>query len=510
MDKHEQAARHAERRRVAEGMGGPAKLRARAERGVLNARERVDLLFDVGTFNEFGRFATASREGDRATTPTDGKVTGTGSIGGRPAAAVAYDFTVKGASSGPISNKKMQHMKDLSRQAGMPMVYLSESTGVRIPDIMGGYGMSNLSDRTRFLRQREAPWVSAVFGYSFGSATWHAVCSDITVVRKGAVMAVSSPGLVAMATGRDVDREELGGWRLHAEVTGCADAVAETDEEAIALVRRYLSYLPANSSLPPPALDQWSGPGRPAEDLRDIVPTAPSKVYDVHEVLDCIADAGTLLELKAAYARNLVTAFCRIEGRVVGLIANNPRVKAGAIDADACDKATNMLVLCDSYNIPVTFVVDQPGFLIGPDAERGKIAGKVINWMNALSLMTVPKVTVIVRKNYGQALVNMGGADTADAVAAWWSAQVSFMDPRSAVYVVHGLPPGSDDATYDERLAEMSRGSTAYDLAGGYGAHAVIDPVDTRHWVTTQLSMLERKHTGGTGQHLLKNWPTTF
>lgn len=502
--------RHAERRDAALAMGGPKKLKQRVDAGRLNARERVALLFDVGTFRESGLFATSAVPADHHRTPADGKITGTGDIAGRPAAVIAYDFTVKGASSSSVSNKKMQHMKDLALRTGVPAVYLAESTGVRMPDVMGGMGMGGGNDRTRFLRRRENPWASAVFGYSFGSAAWHSVSSDFVVFRKGAVMAVSSPGLVSRATGQEVDAQELGGWKTHAQVTGIADAVADTDEEALALVRKFLSYLPSNNQEAPPIVPVPASSGSRAAELRDLVPESASKVYDMRKVIACVADDDSLFELKSQYGKSLITGLTRFGGQTVGVIANNPMFKGGAIDADACDKATSFLVLCDSYNIPILFLVDQPGFLIGLEAERNKIAGKVINWMNALSLVTVPKITVMMRKNYGQAFVNMGGSETADAVAAWWTAEVSFMDPRSAVGVVYGIDADSDPETFQARYTEMARESTAYDIARVYGVHDVIDPVDTRDFILHALRSNFRHRTNGVGEHLLSNWPTSY
>ncbi|MDN5805087.1 MAG: acyl-CoA carboxylase subunit beta, partial [Microlunatus sp.] len=235
-----------------------------------------------------------------------------------------------------------------------------------------------------------------------------------------------------------------------------------------------------------------------------------TQVYDSRKVIEIIADAGSVFPIKARYGKSMVTALARVNGQSVGFIANNPLFKGGALDVPATEKATSFIVMCDSYNIPIIFLVDQPGFLIGLEAERGKIVGKVINWMNALSLATVPKVTLMMRKNYGQAYVNMGGAGTADATAAWWSAEVSFMDPRSAVGVVYGLDPESDPEEYELRLAEMSKESTGYDVARVYGVQDVIDPADSRQFIITALRDNALTRTNGVGEHLLSSWPTSF
>lgn len=505
----EQIAEHKRRQAAAMAMGGPDKLARRAETGVLNARERIDLLFDQETFRETGRYGTSTVPADRDSTPADGKVCGFGRIDDRPAGVVSYDFTVKGASSASTSNKKMQHVKDIGAERGMPVVYLCESTGVRMPDVMGGAGMGQINDKTRFLRRRESPWASAVFGYAFGSAAWHAVAADFAVLRKGAVMAVSSPSLVGMATGQEVDREQLGGWKVHSQVTGFADAVADTDAEAVAAIRRFLSYLPSHRDLPPPVVEVPEGSGQRAGEILDILPEQSNRVYDVRKIINLIVDDGSMFELKSRYARNLVTALTRIEGRTVGIVASNPINKGGAIDADACDKATSFMVLCDSYNIPLVFLVDQPGFLVGLEAERQKIAGKVVNWMNAISLCTVPKVTVLMRKSYGQAFINMGAGGTADVIGAWWTSDISFMDPRSGVRIVHGAN-ADDPARFEEYLADMSRANSAYDLSSVYGAQEVIDPRETRAFLIDSLAYYGRDRIGGVSEHLLSNWPTSY
>jgi methylmalonyl-CoA decarboxylase subunit alpha len=505
----EKIKEHEERTRQAMAMGGPEKLERRRASGVLNARERIDLLFDPGTWREAGLFGTSHYPDMAAETPADGKVTGYGDINGRKAGVVAYDFTVKGSSSSATNNKKMTNIKEVAPRRGFPVVYLNESTGVRMPDIMGGRGMGGINDATRLLRKRESPWAAAVFGYAFGSAAWHAVISDFTVIRKGAVMAVSSPQLVEMATRQQIDPQDLGGWRLHAQVTGFADHVADTDEEAVASIRHFLSYLPSHNNEAPPRAAVPDGTDEAGTDILDLIPESPNQVYDMRRILEAVVDRDTLFELKPRFGKSLVTALARVDGRTVGIIASNPVFKGGAIDNDACSKATSALVLFDSYNIPILFFVDQPGFLVGLEAERQGIVGSVVNWMNALSLCTVPKITVLMRKSYGQAYINMGAGGTSDAIAAWWTADISFMDPSSGVTIVHGVRKEDDPKRFVDLIEDMGRAGSAYDLASVYGCQEVIDPRDTRAFLISMLDVHELRRTNGVGEHLMSAWPTS-
>jgi acetyl-CoA carboxylase carboxyltransferase component len=497
------AAGHEHRLRAAAAlaMGGEAKLAERRARGSLNARERVGLLVDAGSWQETGLFAVSHLPAMHDETPADGKVTGFGAVDGRPVGVIAYDFTVKGSSSSFSNNRKVAHVKRTAEEQGFPVVFLVESTGIRMPEILGGRGMGLMSDRTRFLRTRTAPWACGVFGYSFGSAAWHACVSDAAIMHRDAVMAVSSPRLVELATGQRISGTELGGADLHAGTTGFADCVRDTDEDVVAALRAWLSYLPSHSGQPAPVSappEDSMGRGR---GVGDLVPRDPSAGYGMKPVLEALVDPGTLFELKPRFARNLITALARIHGYPVGIIASNPQHKAGAVDAASCDKAISLIVLCDSYNIPIVHLVDQPGFLVGRDAERQGIIGKVINWMNALSLCTVPKLSVIVRKSYGQAFVNMGGADMADELAAWATADINFMSPASAAAILprdvaDGAGPGS---------------GSAYELAAVYGAHDVILPGETRGYLARMLDLYVGRSAGrGVGQHRLSCWPTSY
>mgnify|MGYP003669235817 CR=1 FL=1 len=511
MNHDDRITEHERRRTRALAMGGEDKLARRRAEGHLNARERIDRLLDPGSFAETGLFAMSMQPSERDRTPADGKVAGFGKIEGRLAGVISNDFTVKGASSSPVNTRKMEHVKRTAARSGFPVVFLGESSGARMPDIMGAQTVIGINnDPAQYMRIRTNPWAAGVLGYCFGSATWYAAMSDFTVIRKGACLAVSSPRLIRMATREDVDIEELGGWRLHTEKTGLADVAVDTDEEALDLIRRYLSYLPSHANEPPPLAPVPEGSDDASQTILDVIPEHGGGVYDVRKVIERVVDKDSMFELKPRFGKTLVTALARIEGRSVGIIANNPFFKGGAIDADACDKAISFLVQCDSYNVPLVFLVDQPGFLIGIAAERSRMPNKVMTWLNALALVTVPKLSVILRKSYGLAVRNMGGSNNADTVSAWWTAEVSFMDPRSAVSVVHGENTQNDPDAYAAALGEMTRDTSAYDLAAGAGAQSVIDPRETRSHLATLLEIHERRMDGGVGAHKLANWPTGF
>ena len=499
----------AERRQRALAMGGPAKLAQRKAEGVLNARERLDRLFDAGTFIETGMLAVSNRPEDRLITPADGKVGGFGRINGREAAALANDFTVKGASSANINIKKLKHLKLAAKKRGIPVVFLGESTGARMPDVMGASSIGSKDDPTEYQRMREVPWAAAVLGHCYGSSAWYGSMSDFCVMRKGAIMAVSSPRLISMATGREVDPEELGGWRVHSEVSGLVDQVVDTDEEAIDAIKQFLSYLPSHHKEAPPVHPVPPGSDEAIKDVMKLVPEASNQVYDMRKVIASIVDKGSMFEMKARFGKTLVTALARLDGRTIGVIANNPLFKGGAIDADACQKVQSFMVLCDSFNIPIVMLVDQPGFLIGVEGEQKGVTGKVMNWLNAMTLCTVPKISIILRKSYGLAVSNMGAGGNADEVCCWVTAEVSFMKPEFGAKVVFGASPDEPEK-FKEAVAKMNKGSTPYDMAAIYTAQNVIDPRDTREYLKRMLEIHRLRLTGGVGEHLMRTWPTSY
>jgi len=500
-----------ERRRAkALQMGGEEKLAKRRAAGILNARERIDYLFDQDSFMESGLLAASVHAGDADKSAADGKIAGFGRIHGREAAVVANDFTVMGASSAAINMKKIGHMKRTATSRGIPLVLLGESSGARLPDNMGARGMGTLlgQDPQQYMRLRESPWVSAALGLCYGSSTWYCVLADFNVMRKGAIIAVSSSLLASLAMNERVEAEELGGWKVHAEITGFADQVVDTDEEALDAIKRFLSYMPLNNTEAPPLAAVPAGSGERAAEILKLLPASRTQVYDMRKVVQCIVDKDSWFELKPRFGKTATTALARLNGRVVGVVANNPLFKGGALDADACDKIVSFLVLCDSYNIPILMFVDTPGFAIGVDAERKRAPGKIMNFMNALALVTVPKLTVLVRKTYGQAYINMGGGRNSDEFLAWPSAEISFMDPNYAVTVVSGLKPG--DAGFDDKKAVMEKDNSVYDIAAVYAVQDVIRPDQTRDYLIRMLGVHELRMSKGIGKHLLSSWPTSY
>jgi acetyl-CoA carboxylase carboxyltransferase component len=502
------------RRRHALAMGGAGKLAKRRNQGLMNARERIDYLLDKGSFVESGLFGTSAVvPEDRDTTPADGKVAGFGRIDGRDVAIVSNDFTVKGASSSLTNMKKIGHIKRAATESGLPIVFLGESSGARMPDNMGSKGMGALlgNDPHQYRRQRETPWVSAVLGPCFGSSAWYACLADFNVMRKGAILAVASPQLASLAIGEEVDPEELGGWQLHDEITGLADMIAETDEEALDRVREFLSYLPSHHNAPPPEKPVPPGSDEAALKVLDHLPENRTRVYEVRRIVRALLDKDSFFELKARFGRAAVTGLGRLDGKTVGVIANNPIVKGGALDASACEKVTRFIVLCDSFNIPILILVDTPGFLIGKEGERQKAPGKIMNFMSALQLVTVPKISVIMRKSYGQAYLNMGGGRNSDEVVAWPTAEVSFMDPEYGARVVaHARPAADDPKQIEEIKKNLARDSSVWDMASLYAVQAVIDPAETRAWLIRMFNVHRRRLTGGIGRHLMGNWPSTY
>ena len=504
-------AEYEARRAKALAGGGQDKYAKRKAAGVWNARERIAYLVDKGSFLEAGLFGASGVYPEQADeTQTDGKLAGYARINGRDVCIVVNDFTVKGASTSATNSKKIAHMKRVSTERGVPLVVIGESTGARLPDAMGSRGMGQLlgNDNTQFRRLRETPMCAAAFGPSFGSSTWLTCQADFSVMQKGAIVAVSSPRLVSMALGEKVDPEDLGGWRLHADVTGLVDQVVDKEEEVFDAIKRFLSYLPGHHMDAPPDAPVPAGSGADMDKVFSVLPESRTQVYDMKRIIRAVVDKDTLFEMKSRFGKSVVVGLARLGGKSVGIVANNPLHRGGALDADACRKIVDFLVLCDSFNVPIVLLVDTPGFQIGTEAERAGAPGKIMNFMNAMTLLTVPHLSVIIRKSYGRAYVCMGGGRHSDDVAAWPTAEVSFMSPEFATTIVHGVKPG--EPGFDARLAEIEHDSDVWGLASVFAAQAVIRPDETRDYLIRMLEVYQLRMTKGVGQHLMRTWPTSY
>lgn len=500
------AAAFVQRRDKARAMGSARHLAERKAQGVLNARERIACLVEPGSFEEFGLFATGINPQMRDRTPADAAVCGFGRVDGRLMGINAAEFSTMAASSGRVQIKKYNHIRDVCIANGHPLINLMECGGGRIPDVMGAAGIGAGGESGRYCRPRTVPTAAGVLGATYGRGAFMCVLSDFVVMRRGAVLAVSSPNVTSSSIAEAETPEDLGGWPVHSEVTGLVDLVVDTDDEALAAIRRFLSYLPDHHRQAPPRAAVPAGADEGAARLPDLVPDERRKVYDIRRAIEAIVDPGSFFGLKERFARAGVTGLARLDGQTIGVVATNPRVKGGALDADACSKITSFIVLCDSFNVPIVLMADTPGFLIGGEQERRGMAGRIMNFLAALEEATVPKLALVLRKSFGQAYINMGGGK-GDETAAWFSSEISFMDPEVAVSVIFAGRSAVDGKSRAEMAADVAADTTPYNLAAPYLAHAVIDPRDTRAYLKSRLAIHSRPLTGGIGEHRLANWP---
>ena len=431
-----------ERKEKALQMGGPKKIKIQHDQGKLTARERIQRLLRPDTFLEVGLLDCSDVPGMEDKTPADSKVAGYGKIDGWTVAVTANDFTVLAATSSRVASRKEGDVQRLAAHKGFPLIYLGEAGGALCPTSWAlrawllTAGEALIPFLQHLSRVRQSPMITAVMGECYGAPTWMACLSDFVVQVKGSAMGVSGPRVLELAISEKITDEELGGWKVHAEITGNADRVAENEDECFAIIREYLSYMPSHCGERAPFKAIPEGSGSQMAKILDILPEKRNRAYDMNKLLGRLVDGGLLFPIKPLFAKSVITALARMGGEVVGIVANQPFFKAGAIDTNGIDKIISFLVLCDSYNIPLLFFEDTPGFLVGQEAERNRVGARVINYMNTLGQITVPKITVIIRKAYGMAFWNMAGSGCAtEFIVAWPTAKMSFVDPEIAADV---------------------------------------------------------------------------
>ena len=489
------------KREAAQG-GGERRNEAQHARGKLLARERLDLLLDEGSFSEMDRFVAhrARHFGmDSRRFLGDGVVTGYGTIRGRPVYVFSQDFTVLGGSLGEAHAQKIVKVQEMALKNGAPLVGLTDSGGARIQEgvaSLGGYADIFLRNT---LASGVVPQVSVVLGPCAGGAVYSPAITDwVYMVRGASYMFVTGPDVVKAVTHESVDKESLGGADVHAERSGVAHFVHDTEVACLAAVRDLFKFIPQNNAEKPPA-----GPGSDPRDRRDeslatVAPDNPSRSYDMLEVVRAVVDDGDFYEAHARFAPNLVTGFAHLGGRSIGVVANQPAVLAGALDIDASVKGARFVRFCDAFNIPLVVFEDVPGFLPGVKQEHGGIIRHGAKLLYAFSEATVPKVTVITRKAYGGAYDVMSSKHIrGDVNLAWPGAEIAVMGPEGAVKILHRREIAEADdpeAVAEAKMAEYREAFAHPYVAASRGyLDDVIDPRDTRPRLASALDMLAQK-----------------
>lgn len=486
-------------RRQAEQGGGEKRIKAQHERGKLTARERMALLFDGGAFVEVGLHGTEMGPGAQVV-PADAVVCGWGKVDGRPVAAAAYDFTVKGGSIGLVGETKVTRMRELALRNRMPMVWLVDSAGARIdprpgsdPDLISLFAGSGHLFREQVVMSGVVPQVAAMVGPgAAGTAYIPGLADFVPMVAGKSSMALGGPALVKAMVGQDITEQELGGSRIHCEVSGCGDVEVESDAEAIEVTKRYLSYMPSHCGERPPIAPCADPIDRAEDALLELVPENPKKTYDMYEVIRRVVDGGELLDVKPRWARPIITCLARLGGRPAGIVANNPK-GGGVLDADSADKAAHFIQICDAFNLPLVFLMDVPGFWVGKDHEHGGIIRHGAKMLHAMASATVPKLTVVVRKGYGAGYYVMAGrAFEPDLFVAWPGAEISVMGADGMLSIAgaklwkDGEPPPE---VKKQVAAQIQKHIDIYKVAGWGLVDDVIDPRETRRLLCLGIEM---------------------
>lgn len=488
--------------------GGEKKYHERnAEKGKLFVRERLQLLFDKGMQAEDAMLANCLA-GDL---PADGVVTGIGEINGQKVCVMANDSTVKAGSWGKRTVEKIIRIQETAEKLRIPLIYLVDSAGARITDQIEMFPGRRGAGRIFYNQVKlsgKVPQVCLLFGPSAaGGAYIPAFCDVVFMVEGNASMYLGSPRMAEKVIGEKVTLEEMGGARMHCSVSGCGDVLVASEEEAISEARKYLSYFPANFSQKPPVHEATPAKSFP-KTLEEIIPENQNAPFNMHDLIERMIDEDSFFEIKKLFAPELITGFARLDGQAIGIVANQPRMKGGVLFHDSADKAAKFITLCDAYHIPLLFLADIPGFMIGTSVERAGIIRHGAKMISAMSEATVPKISVVVRKAYGAGLYAMAGpAFEPDCCLALPTAQIAVMGPEAAVNAVYAnkiasLPEEERPAFIKEKQEEYRENINIYKLAsemvidGIVQANALREELITRFeaYSTKELHFSERKH----------------
>jgi acetyl-CoA carboxylase carboxyltransferase component len=482
--------------------GGEERIARQHAQDKLTARERIALLVDEGTWSELGihagiHYSVRGLEGKEA--PADGVVTGYGKVDGRLVAVCAYDFTVMAGSMGMTGELKVTRLRELALTKRMPFVWLLDSAGARIQEAVGSlFAGSGHLFREEVIMSGVIPQVAALMGpCAAGTAYIPGLADFVPMVKGRGSMALAGPHLVRAAVGEDVTQEELGGSRVHTRKSGVGDLEVPGDEACIAAIKQYLSFFPAHNGEPPPRRETADPIDRLDDELLDVIPESNRKPYDMYDVIRRIVDDGELLDLKPNWAKTIITCLGRFGGRPCGIVANQPRQLGGILDNDSADKAARFVNLCNAFGIPLLFLQDVPGFMVGTKVEQAGIIRHGAKMLYAVANATVPKITVVLRKAYGAGYYVMcGRAYEPDLIVAWPTAEISVMGAEGAVEIVFRkqVEEAEDPAAKRaELIAAYKQIIDVYRAAHNDMIDDVIDPRETRKTVARALEMAERK-----------------
>lgn len=479
--------------------GAPKYHEKNREQGKMFVRDRLSLLFDPGFELEDAMFANCMA-GDL---PADGVVTGMGKINGQLVCVMANDSTIKAGSWGARTVEKIIRIQETAEKLRVPLLYLVDSAGARITDQVEMFPGRRGAGRIFYNQVKlsgKIPQVCILFGPSAaGGAYIPAFCDVVIMVDKNASMYLGSPRMAEMVIGEKVTLEEMGGARMHCSVSGCGDVLAKNEEEAISLARNYLSYFPANFSEKPPVRESVP-PKQLKKSLEELIPANQNSPFNMKDLINGIIDEGSFFEIKKLFAGELITGLARMDGKPVGIIANQPRVKGGVLFHDSADKAAKFINLCDAYHIPLLFLVDVPGFMIGTKVERAGIIRHGAKMISAMSEASVPKISVIVRKAYGAGLYAMAGpAFEPDACLALPSAQIAVMGPEAAVNAVYAkkiaaLPEEEHAAFIEEKREEYKKDIDIYRLASEMVIDGIIPANSLREELVNRFEAYSSKY----------------
>jgi acetyl-CoA carboxylase carboxyltransferase component len=473
------------------------------EKGKLTARERIERLLDPGSFEETGMLAETICTDfglDQKRFLGDGVIAGYGKINGRSVCITANDATIMGGSGQSTHVKKIVETINNAGKFGIPLIQLNDSSGARVQEGLGQFAFSGSIFYSNTMVSGVIPQITAILGRCAGFAVYGAALTDFVImVEQIGQMYITGPRVVKEVTGEDISLEELGGAKVHNKVSGCADFRVKTEEECFELIKKLLSYFPSNYLETPPVIDPLDDTNRMDDEIEKIVPSDPKKPYDMRDVILRIVDNRDFLEVKREFAKNIITGFARLNGRPVGIVANQPKVLAGCLTVDSSDKSARFVRFCDAFNIPLVLLIDTPGYLPGAKQEHTGIIRHGAKLLYALSEAIVPKISVVIRKAYGGAMLAMGGFKEhgTDLACAWPSAEFAIMGAEEAVELLYKneLSNAGNRIELKNRLVEEYRGKFAnpYYVASRMVIHDVIEPRETRRKIIAGLEIFRGK-----------------